>query len=171
MPLTEKIKSFCALPESQRDYSSGALLLLQITGNKVQYNMFRRAGFDKYAEVINRRLSEILQFRLEKITHTQVISMKRKADRIEKEIPGNEEFIRAGKRPDHDNLPDDIQAAYKEALDILRKQRELHAEIRRIAFRKCSSCRDSDMFPFVKEMISLDQRRLSLWKQYDSFDR
>ena len=171
MPLTEQLKKFCALPESERDYSTGALLLLQITGNKVQYRLMKQRGFPNFAELINKRLSEILQFRLQKITHDQVAGMKQQADAIEKEIPATEEFIKAGRRSDHDELPDEIQAAYKEALEILQKQRDLHAEVRRIAFKRCSSCQDSDMYPFVKEIIALDARRLKCWQTYDSFSR
>ena len=171
MDLTQKIQEFCNSPEAERDYSEGALLLLQVTGNRIQFRNFRTKGFANCADVINRRLSEILQFRLMKITKEQVAEMKAKADIIADNIGNDSDFIKAGKRSDHDSLPDEVRAHYIEALDILRKQRSLHAEIRRIALKRCSSCRDSDMFPFVKEMIALDQKRLDHWQAYDSFGR
>ncbi|MDE6791787.1 MAG: hypothetical protein K2J48_01705 [Muribaculaceae bacterium] len=169
--LTEQIQKFLAMPEQQRDYSSGALLLLQITGNKVQYNYQRRSGFAKCADIINRRLQDILEYRLQKITHQQVMEMKRQADSIAAEAPEDIRFIKAGRRPDHDDLPDEIQAAYKMTLEIRRKQQRLHIEIQRIARKKCSSCEENDLYPFVKEMIKLDKERLALWQRYDTFGR
>ena len=43
----------------------------------------------------------------------------------------NEEF-RKGKRADHDQLPEEIQARYIENLDLLRKMRELHLKLRKL---------------------------------------
>lgn len=38
--------------------------------------------------------------------------------------------FKAGKRADHDSLPEDIQALYVENLDITHRMRELHLRLR-----------------------------------------
>ena len=54
---TKKIEAFFATAEDQRDYDKGALLLLQITGNKI---MYRNISFNakKYAKFINYELQK-----------------------------------------------------------------------------------------------------------------
>lgn len=165
--LTQKIRQFLDTPEDQRDYGVASEILLKITGNVVRHNMIMRRGPENFAALLSKQLSDHYNFRMAKITRQQVREMANKAESVVKDIPKNNEEIRAGKRPDHDSLPDDVKAAYIEALDCLRKQRELHMQIRNLALGS-SHCPDSELYPFVKEIIRLDDRRLACWRKYDS---
>lgn len=167
--LTEDIQKFLSVADKERDYAVGADLLMRITGNAVRYREMMRKGPKTFAAFINKKLGEILEFRLAKLTHAQVSVMKAKADKIVEKSSGNEEQIRSGKREDHDKLPEEIKAAYIEALDCLRKERELHTQIRMLALGHVS-CPDSEVYPFVKEIIKIDDRRLSLWRKYDEYE-
>ena len=60
----------------------------------------------------------------------------------------NEEF-RKGKRADHDQLPEEIQARYVENLDLLRRMREVHLKLRSLSTEQVS-CPDSERYPFLK---------------------
>lgn len=157
-----------SVPDKKRNYGEGADILQRVTGNAVRYREMMRKGPENFAGFINKKLGEILEFRLAKLTHAQVSVMKAKADKIVEQSGNHEDQIRSGKREDHDSLPDEIKAAYVEALDCLRMVRELQLQIRNLALGK-SRCPDSEVYPFVKEIIKVDDKRLALWKKYDEF--
>jgi hypothetical protein len=82
----------------------------------------------------------------------------------------SEEFadFKAGKRPDHDDLPEEIQALYVENLDIVHRMRELHLKLRTLSLDN-ATCPDSERYPFLKEIINLDKKRVANWDIYDHF--
>lgn len=164
--ITEAMKLFIEAPDEQRDYDKACEILLRVSGNRVQYRNFISKGPRHFAPYILKRIQDYYEFRLRKITHRQVAEMSAKADEI---VAKAEDTRRsAGIRPDHDSLPQEVKAAYVQVLDCINKQRELHMQIRRLALHQ-ASCPDSEIYPFVKEIIRLDELRLSLWKKYDSF--
>ena len=65
--------------------------------------------------------------------------------------------FKAGKRADHDTLPEEIQALYVENLDLVHRMRELHLKLRTMSTTD-STCADSDRYPFLKEFIKLDKK-------------
>ena len=76
--------------------------------------------------------------------------------------------FKAGKRADHDSLPEDIQALYVENLDIVHRMRELHLKLRTLSLEN-ATCPDSERYPFLKEIISLDKRLHANWDAYDHY--
>ena len=82
----------------------------------------------------------------------------------------SEEFaeFKAGKRGDHDQLPDEIKALYVENLDIVHRMRELHLKLRTLSLDG-ATCPDSDRYPFLKEIITLDKRLHTNWDTYDHY--
>lgn len=82
----------------------------------------------------------------------------------------SEEFaeFKAGKRADHDLLPVEIQALYVENLDIINRMRELHLKLRTLSLEN-TTCPDSERYPFLKEIIALDKRRVANWDTYDHY--
>ena len=152
---TEKVQAWLAQDAEQRDYAEGALLLLQLTGNQIMYrnlmvNPKRRAEFIEY------QLKKRLSFRL-------VVNRNLE---VKQQQPANE--FKAGKRADHDQLPDEIQALYVENLGIVQKMRELHLKLRTLSLEN-ATCPDSERYPFLKELIALDKRLHSNWEQYDHY--
>ena len=81
-----------------------------------------------------------------------------------------EEFadFKAGKRADHDDFPAEIQALYVENLDIVHRMRELHLKLRTLSLDN-ATCPDSERYPFLKEIIALDKKRVENWDIYDHF--
>ena len=144
---------------------------MKLSGNAVQYrnvvaNLERRQDFIEY------QLQKYYNFRVQELTHEQVVEMETQVEEIVAEhIPlaaTADENPQKGKRADHDQLPDDIQAKYVENLSILQRMRELHLRLRTLSTEN-STCPDSERYPFLKELISLDKKVHANWEAYDNY--
>ena len=170
---TDKLQAWLFLPREQRDWDEGALMLLQLTGNKIMYRNLSVNPEGK-ANFIEGKLQQYLEFRLAELTHEQVKEMQHAVEEIVKEhtefkSDDNEaKNFKAGKRADHDTLPEEIQALYVENLDIVHRMRELHLKLRTMSTTD-STCVDSDRYPFLKEFIKLDKKLHDNWNVYDHF--
>ncbi len=167
---TEKLQAWLNTPDEQKDYAEGALLLLQLSGNQIMYRNISVNPKGK-AEFIKGKLQQYLKFRLAQLTHEQVEQMQQKVDDIVKvtiKPDGDFADFKAGKRADHDKLPEDIQALYVENLDIVHRMRELHLQLRKLSTANVT-CPDSERYPFLKELIALDKQLHENWDTYDHF--
>lgn len=177
--LTLKIKNWLDTPAKERDYVAGATYLLQCTRNRVLYEAMIR-NYGKYAGQLERQLTNQYFYRSQEITHEQVEEMAKAVMPIIKEhglnnkkwsLPKTEEEAqRRGKRSDHDQLPEDIQALYVENMKIIRRMRHLHERLRVISeVGSPTYCPDSDRYPFLVELIDLDKRYHQNWMLYDNY--
>lgn len=170
---TNKLQTWLSLPREDRDWDEGALMLLQLTGNKIMYRNLSVNPEGK-ANFIEGKLQQYLEFRLAELTHEQVKEMQHAVEEIVKEhtefkSDDNEaKNFKAGKRADHDTLPEEIQALYVENLDLVHRMRELHLKLRTMSTTD-STCSDSDRYPFLKEFIKLDKKLHDNWNVYDHF--
>ena len=184
---TQKLYEWLNTPKEKRDLAAGALMVLQCDRNKILYNNVMRMPA-KYADVIEYNVNKWYNFRLQHTTHEQVEDMARQVENIveqhnlykpETQTPGAEgektdsapEKHQVGKRPDHDQLPLEIQALFVENLDILHRMREVHMRLRQLSenTKDGEMCPDSDRFPFLQELISLDKTYHANWKRYDTY--
>ena len=166
---TKTVQDWLNTPAEQRDYAKGALLLLQLTGNQIQYRNLM-ANPKRNAPFIERQLQKRLSFRLQQLTHAQVEEMQSQVNAIAKKVlsPNSGEKFKQGKRDDHDQLPDEIQALYVENLGIVQRMRELHLKLRSLSLENVT-CPDSERYPFLKELIALDKKLHSNWETYDHY--
>ena len=167
---TKLIGDWLNTPESERDYTVGALYLLKLSGNKIMYANIV-ANIDRRHEIVEYQLQKYYNFRVKELTHAQVEEMQQKVDAIvEEHIPlaAEADTQRVGKRDDHDLLPDSIKALYVENLSLLQRMRELHLRLRSLSLENVT-CPDSERYPFLKEMIALDKKLHSNWEQYDHY--
>ena len=170
---TEQLQAWLALPREERDWDAGALMLLQLSGNRIMYRNISVNPIGK-AEFIEGKLQQYLDFRLAELTHEQVKEMQQQVadivkERTEFKSEANEaKSFKAGKRADHDSLPDEIKALYVENLDLVHRMRELHLKLRTMSTAD-SACADSDRYPFLKEFIKLDKKLHDNWNVYDHF--
>lgn len=170
---TKQVQDWLNTAADERDNAQGALLLLKLTGNQIMYRNLM-ANPKRNAQFIEYQLQKRLNFRLAKLTHEQVEQMQSQVDVIaqrrhlepKQESPADE--FKKGKRADHENLPDEIQALYVENLGVLQKMRELHLRLRNLSTEE-NPARDCDRYPFLKELIELDKRLHAKWEQYDHF--
>lgn len=170
---TDKLQAWLNQSREERDWDEGALMLLQLTGNKIMYRNLSVNPEGK-ANFIEGKLQQYLEFRLAELTHEQVKEMQHAVEEIVKEhtefkSDDNEaKNFKAGKRADHDTLPEEIQALYVENLDLVHRMRELHLKLRTMSTTD-STCADSDRYPFLKEFIKLDKKLHDNWNVYDHF--
>lgn len=170
---TDKLQAWLNQSREDRDWDEGALMLLQLTGNKIMYRNLSVNPEGK-ANFIEGKLQQYLEFRLAELTHEQVKEMQHAVEEIVKEhtefkSDDNEaKNFKAGKRADHDTLPEEIQALYVENLDLVHRMRELHLKLRTMSATD-STCADSDRYPFLKEFIKLDKKLHDNWNVYDHF--
>ena len=162
------------LNATEHDYEQGAMMLLKLTGNQIMYRNLMARKSRKNEEFIEYQLKKRLSFRLRQVTHEQVEQMQKQVDGIvvkrnlEKSQTAPTSEFKAGKRADHDELPDEIQALYVENLSIVQKMRELHLKLRSLSLEN-APCPDSERYPFLKELISLDKKLHSNWEVYDHY--
>ena len=170
---TNKLQAWLNQSREDRDWDEGALMLLQLTGNKIMYRNLSVNPEGK-ANFIEGKLQQYLEFRLAELTHEQVKEMQQAVEEIVKDhtefkSDDNEaKNFKAGKRADHDTLPEEIQALYVENLDLVHRMRELHLKLRTMSTTD-STCADSDRYPFLKEFIKLDKKLHDNWNVYDHF--
>ena len=177
---TSKLQSWLDQPKEQRVLEEGALLLLQLTNNKIMYCNITR-NIASHADYIELMIKRYPNYRLQNITHEQVELMQKKVDLIsathslestEQQLgdksPSSSSEWKSGKRADHDTLPSEIQALYVENASIMKRMRELHLKLRTLSGAE-ATCPDSDRYPFLKEIISLDKQYHNNWKLYDSY--
>lgn len=167
--LIPKVKEWLDANPDERDLAAGALLVLQLTNNRIMYQNFMRRP-KQYASRIEYELKKKYQFYLQQLTHEQVLEMGKQVEVISKEhnLPNEHEEFKKGKRADHDALPVEIQALYAQNLSIMQQMRRLHTQLQLLSVEN-STCPDSERYPFLKELIDLDKQYHANWEQYDHF--
>lgn len=168
---TQQIKEWLEQHHDERDYAAGALILLKLSGNQIMYRNLI-ANPSAKADFIEYQIQKYYNFRVQDLTHEQVVEMEKEVEAIMAEhIPlaaTADESPAKGKRADHDSLPDEIKAKYVENLSLLQRMRELHQRLRSLSLEN-STCPDSERYPFLKELISLDKKLHANWEAYDHY--
>lgn len=171
---TEQIRQWLETHEDERDYAVGALYLLKLSGNQILYKNIV-AALDRRHDVIEYQLQKYYNFCVQALTHAQVEEMAAQVQTIADEhhltddaSTEPEDERRLGKREDHDSLPDEVKAKYVENLSLLQRMRELHLRLRSLSLEN-ATCPDSERYPFLKELISLDKKLHANWEAYDHY--
>lgn len=170
--LTERLQDFLDTPREDRDWNEGAILLLQLTNNTIMYRNLSINPKGK-AEFIEGKLRAFLKSRREVEAHDEVIILQEQVNAI---IENRTEFkedneakeFKAGKRADHDRLPEDIQALYVENLDLVHRMRELHLRLRLLS-DSTKQVPAVERKPLLDEFINLDKKLHANWDAYDHF--
>jgi hypothetical protein len=167
--IIEKVKTYLEAAPEERDLAAGALLVLQLTNNRIMYQNFMRRP-NHYASRIEYELQKKYNFYLQQLTHEQVLEMGKQVQSIAKEhnLADEHEEFKKGKRADHDALPLEIQALYAQNMSIMQQMRRCHTQLQLLSVAN-STCPDSERYPFLKELIELDKQYHANWEQYDHF--
>ena len=165
----QKVKAYLEAEPEKRDLAEGALLVLQLTNNRIMYQNFMRRP-NHYASRIEYELQKKYNFYLQQLTHEQVLEMGKQVQSIAKEhnLADEHEEFKKGKRADHDALPLDIQALYAQNMSIMQQMRRLHTQLQLLSVEH-STCPDSERYPFLKELIALDKQYHANWQAYDHY--
>lgn len=170
--LTARLQDFLDTPREDRDWNEGAILLLQLTNNTIMYRNLSINPKGK-AEFIEGKLRAFLKSRREVEAHDEVLILQEQVNAI---IENRTEFkedneakeFKAGKRADHDRLPEDIQALYVENLDLVHRMRELHLRLRLLS-DSTKQVPAAERKPLLDEFINLDKKLHANWDTYDHY--
>jgi hypothetical protein len=168
--LTELMRAWLEAAPEQRDYNVGALYLFKLSGNAILYTNLVR-NISRHREFIEYQLQKYYDYRVQELTHEEVEQMASQAEQIvhtQLSLTTEAEEHPRGRRTDHDSLPDEVQALYRENLSLLRRMREVHLQLRKLSLEG-APCPDSERYPFLKELIALDKRMHSNWERYDHY--
>ena len=169
--LTQQLQQWLEAKAEDRDIATGAMLLRKLVRNLIFAANFERNP-QRHMKMAEYQLKKFLPMRLAQVTHEDVQRMTKKVAQItvERKLDQPARKKQVGKRSDHDQLPEDIQACYAENLSIMQNMRACHAQLVILASQeKQSSCPDGDRYPFVKEIIALDERYRQNWQRYDEY--
>ena len=155
-----------------RSLAEGAELLLRLNRNKWMYQqILRTRNFSK----LEYELKKYLKIRLAGYTLQEVAAMERRVMPQAKETLGaNAPTIStdaenpapqfAGKRADHDTLPEDIRSLYDKNGDIYFKLKQTFETLKQM-----ESAQPCDRFELLKVLSDLDKEYRENWQRYDGF--
>ena len=172
--LTKKIQDWLNTPAGERDIIAGATMLLQLNRNRVMHaNIVRRP--ERFAEKVEYELRKHLKIRLDGLTLADVVKMEREVvPRVEEtlqvapvistdaELP--EGAVARGRRPDHDDLPAEIQALWNNNIENYHKVRDLHHQL-----KEMEAAPPCDRYEYLKLLDEADKKYRENLAKYDGF--
>lgn len=173
--LTEKIQAYLQTESAERDVTVGANLLLALNRNRVMYqNVMRKP--EKYAGKVEYELRKHLKIRLDDKTLADVSAMDKIVVPLAKQtIDARLEFVvtkedrdvavkNAGKRDDHDGLPDEIKALWNDSAELWFKIKELYETLK--TMEKAQPC---DRYEYLKLLDESDKKYRANMARYDGY--
>lgn len=172
---TKKLGEWLKKDSAERDTLEGAMLLLQLTGNRLQYSAIL-TNPTKYAGFVSYQLQKHYNFRVADLTLAELDDLSKKASEQaaaigidENEDSASEQaaaFSGYGRRPDHAYLPEEYKKLYEDNLEIRRKMQQLHLQIR-TKYREITNCSASDVYALVVELLRYEKIYNDNWAKYD----
>ena len=170
---TKAIQAWLMQEQEQRSLEEGALLLLRINRNQRLYsNIIRRRDFQKLEYELNKHL----KIRLEGLTREQVAAMERHALPLIKEtlaqpapvISADADYNQAeiaGRRPDHDTLPEPVRRLYDRNGELYFKMKSLFETLKTMEDQQ-----PCDRHELLVQLAEMDREYRENWNTYDAFD-
>lgn len=160
---TEKIRAWLDKPISERSIEEGATMLLQLNRNRVLHqNIIRRGA--KMMPKLEYELRKHLRIRDDGKTLHDVVVMEKQV------VPAVEQLLvkpaaeHAGKRADHDELPEEIQKLWDENFDRYAKIKALFEEIKAMA-----DMQPCDRYEKLKLLDEADKAYREAHAAYDGY--
>ena len=170
---TKAIQAWLMQEQEQRSLEEGALLLLRINRNQRLYsNIIRKKDFQKLEYELNKHL----KIRLEGLTREQVAAMERQALPLIKEtlaqpapvISADADYNQAeiaGRRPDHDTLPEPVRRLYDRNGELYFKMKSLFETLKTMEDQQ-----PCDRHELLVQLAEMDREYRENWNTYDAFD-
>ena len=169
--LTNDIQQWLNSPQEQRSLEQGAEMLLRLNRNRyMNAQILRRANFAK----LEYELRKHLKIRLEGLTTSEVALME------QNHLPRISAMLEAhpvidadadhnagnfsGRREDHDELPEDIQAIYERNGEIYFKMKQIFETLK--GMENATPC---DRHEYLLQLIELDKEYRENWNAYDTW--
>ena len=180
--LTEKIQKYLQTEPAKRDVVEGATLLLSLNRNRILFqNVMRRP--EKFADKVEYELKKHLKIRLDDKTLADVAAMDRAVvpmaqETINRRLDGVAEQVddintpeelavavkHAGKRADHDELPDEIKVLWEQSAELWFKIKETFETLK--TMEAAPPC---DRYEYLKLLDEADKQYRANMAKYDAF--
>lgn len=170
--LTPEIKKWLDTPASERNLAYGAELLVRVNRNQILYGTIMRNPTGK-AKLLEYHLQRIYDSRAGKVAVHEAASptaelMEQVAKVVEergldkKDPPQKKSEFQAGRRGDHDELPEDVQALYIKNRELIQHMRDAHTRLRLVG-------EDAERAQVCKQLLAYDKQYRENWNKYDHY--
>lgn len=170
--LTQQIQQWLMTPREERDVPAGASLLLQLNRNKFLYSRILLRP-ERMHDKLEYELNKHLRIRLDGMTVHDVAELDRQlipavAQLLETSphapAATAEDAAKKGIRPDHDDLPAEIQQLYTDNGLLYQKMKQLFEQL-----KEMEDALPCDRFEYLQQLRDLDVRYRQNWETYDAF--
>ncbi len=160
---TEKIRTWLDTPVSERNIDEGATMLLQLNRNRILHQNIIRRGV-KMMPKLEYELKKHLRIRDDGKTLHEVVAMEKKIMPVVEKMVEKPEAEHAGKRADHDELPEQIQQLWDGNFERYTKIKALFEELK--AMEKMQPC---DRYEKLKLLDEAEKAYREALSAYDSY--
>ena len=177
--LTQQIQQWLMTPREERDVPAGASLLLQLNRNKFLYSRILLRP-ERMHDKLEYELNKHLRIRLDGMTVHDVAELDRQlipavaqlletsphapAETAEDAANSEADETKKGIRPDHDDLPAEIQQLYTVNGMLYQKMKQLFEQL-----KEMEGAPPCDRFEYLQQLRDLDVRYRQNWEKYDAY--
>ncbi len=176
------VRSYLREHPADRSLKEGALLCLRINGNELRYNAMMR-NLQGNAQAIEDELRQYIQRRDAIPSREEAVQIRKEARTLlnsskgkknSQPDPGTDSVsakeFKAGKRADHDSLPEHVQLIFEQNMALKRRMSQYHLEIRNL-LKSTKDCASADLKALVTLLKEADVTYRANWKKYDRYGR
>lgn len=160
---TEKIRTWLDTPVSERNIDEGATMLLQLNRNRILHQNIIRRGV-KMMPKLEYELKKHLRIRDDGKTLHEVVAMEKKIMPVVEKMVEKPEAEHAGKRADHDELPEQIQQLWDSNFERYAKIKALFEELK--AMEKLQPCDRYEKLKLLNEAEKAYREALAVYDGY-----
>lgn len=160
---TEKIRTWLNTPVNERSIEEGATMLLQLNRNRILYQNIIRRGV-RMMPKLEYELKKHLRIRDDGKTLHEVVAMEKVIMPAVEQLVTKPEAEHAGKRADHDELPEEVQQLWDGNFERYTKIKALFEELK--AMEKMQPC---DRYEKLKLLDEAEKAYREALSAYDSY--
>lgn len=160
---TEKIRTWLNTPVNERSIEEGATMLLQLNRNRILHQNIIRRGV-KMMPKLEYELKKHLRIRDDGKTLHEVVAMEKVIMPAVDQLVTKPEAEHAGKRADHDELPEEVQQLWDGNFERYTKIKALFEELK--AMEKMQPC---DRYEKLKLLDEAEKAYREALSAYDSY--
>lgn len=172
------VRSWLRADPADRDLKAGAMLTLRIHGNEARYNATMR-NLSANAADIEGQLRAYIQRRDAIPSEREARQIRREAEALVRSRGSSGQKgaatvtaadFKAGKRADHDSLPEHIQLIFEQNMALKRRMSQYHLEIRNL-LKSTKDCAAADLKAIVALLREADITYRDNWRTYDAYGK
>lgn len=160
---TEKIRTWLNTPVNERSIEEGATMLLQLNRNRILHQNIIRRGV-RMMPKLEYELKKHLRIRDDGKTLHEVVAMEKEVMPVVEKIVEKPVAEHAGKREDHDELPEEVQQLWDGNFERYTKIKALFEELK--AMEKMQPC---DRYEKLKLLDEAEKAYREALSAYDSY--